>query len=708
MDNFKIKFQDKLSELGHHLLEWLKRLWVKIRRTWKKYHVTKVFILAVLSVALFFSVYLSTLAKQADVDSLRLGLEQTTTVIDDQGEQAGTLYSQKGTFVPIENISTNIQDAIISTEDQRFMRHRGFDPIGIGRAAVGYVVQGGIVGGGSTITQQLAKNAYLTADQTMIRKLRELFLAIEIEKTYPKDTILEMYLNNSYFGQGVWGVQDASLKYFNKNASEINLSEAATLAGMLKAPSNYNPIDNYEAAISRRNVVLSLMEETEAITPEERTTAVNSDLQLVDGYNAQDDYRYPYYFDAVITEAINKYGFDEQVILNGGYRIYTNLNQNHQKQMDAVYDKDYLFETAGDGKLAQSASISIQPQTGGITAVVGGRGDYVFRGLNRATQRQARRQPGSVLKPIGVYPAALEAGYSIDSILEDEQQAFGELANGEPYIPENVDKTYEGEVPMYEALAQSKNTASVWLLNEIGLNRGYNKLKDFGIEMTEGDNNLQAVALGGMEYGTTPLDIASAYTVFANDGVQVEPHFITKIVDPTGAVVVDNTAPKSKRVLSKQVNDDMNRMLLNVFANGNAQSIQPANFEIAGKTGTTQTEHGAGVKDQWVVGYTPDLVVASWQGFDPTDETHYLRSWTPSGIGQVAKAEFETMLPYTTGTQFAVDETDIEVIVRDNTRNEVIDNIRNGLESTGNVIRDVTGRAVEGAKNIFDSFFNNR
>ncbi len=187
-------------------------------------------------------------------------MEQTTTIYDVNNEEAGTLYSQKGTFVSIEEISGSIEQAVISTEDKRFYKHSGFDPIGIARAAVGYVINGGnIVGGGSTITQQLAKNAYLTLDQTVIRKLKELFLAIEIEKVYTKDEILEMYLNNSYFGNGVWGVEDASQKYFGKSAVDITLSEASTIAGMLKAPTNYNPIDNYDDAISRRNTVLDLM-----------------------------------------------------------------------------------------------------------------------------------------------------------------------------------------------------------------------------------------------------------------------------------------------------------------------------------------------------------------------------------------------------------------------------------------------------------------
>ena len=709
MDKLKIKAKEYGQIAWDFSKEKLQRFWVLLRRTWKKYHVTKVGILFVLTVGLFLSLILTIQARQISVESLQVGLQVPTRIMDDQGEEAGTLYSQKGTYVPIEEISPTIQKAVISTEDQRFREHMGFDPIGIGRAAVGYALNGRIVGGGSTITQQLTKNAYLTADQTLLRKLKELFLAIEIEKSYSKDTILEMYLNNSYFGQSVWGVQDASMKYFNKNAADLSISEGATLAGILKNPSNYNPIDDYETAIGRRNVVLSLMEETQAITPEERQAAINSDLAISDVYEMRSAYHYPYYFDAVISEAKNRYKIDEQDLLNNGFTIYTALNQEQQKQMTNIYNEDWRFETAADGTKSESASIALDPATGGITAVMGGRNEenYTLRGLNRATQM--RRSPGSSIKPLGVYAPALEAGWKIDSLLVDERITYGVDENGEGgETPENVDKVYDGELPMYEALAVSKNAATMWLLNEIGLRRGYNKIQEFGLTVTEGDYGLNAVALGGMINGVTPLEMASAYSVFANDGVRVEPHFITKIVDATGAIIVDNTKPKTKRVLSKDVNDDMNRMLLNVVENGGARSVKPAGYQIAAKTGTHQTLIREGAADQWIVGYTPDLVIASWAGYDETnvEEGHYLKSFTSAGIGQVLKAEFETMIPHTNQTEFAVDNSDIEVIVRENQQNETVERIKEGVKEAGKVIREQTDRAVDGAKRLLDRFMN--
>lgn len=706
MDNVKIKMKEYAKIAWDFLKEKFQIFWMHFRRLWKKFHVTKVSILLFLIVSLVLSVYLTIGARQANVKNLRAGLEQTTTVIDAQGEEAGSLYSQKGTFISLEDMSPTVQQAVVSTEDQRFLSHRGFDVIGIGRAAVGYLIQGEIVGGGSTITQQLAKNAYLTADQTMGRKLKELFLAIEIEKAYTKPEILEMYLNNSYFGQGVWGVQDASKKYFNKNASELTISEGASLAAMLKAPTNYNPIDNYERAIERRNVVLSLMVETGAITEEQRQETRTTDLALADGYTNADDYRYPYYFDAVISEAENKYGFEEQDILNGGYTIYTTLNQAQQQKMHEVYAKDELFETASNNVGAQSASIAIHPKTGGVTAVVGGRGEHTFRGFNRATSTQMRRQPGSIIKPLSVYAPALEAGYEITDILIDADITYRE--GEEAYNPQNYNHEFAGEIPMYEALAESKNAATVWLLDQIGIRRGYNKLKEFGISVTEADYDYGPVALGGMTKGTNPLEMASAYSVFANDGVRVEPHFITKIVDATGAVVVDNSKPKEKRVLSQEVNDDMNRMLLNVYANGLAQSIQPAGYEVAGKTGTTQTNFNSGATDQWVVAYTPDLVIASWQGFDKTDEDHYLASSTLRGIGEVVKQEFEMMLPHTQGTEFAVADTDIEVIVRQNQENQPLEMLRENLKKGGEILRESTKQAVDGAKKVWEAFMNSQ
>lgn len=697
-NEIKNRIKRVFSTIHEYASPRLQRLFLILKRKWKKLHLTKILILSVLTVALGFSVYLAILAEAADVDSLHAGLAQPTTVMDESGEEAGRLYAQKGTYIEIEAMSGNIRDAVISTEDQRFERHRGFDPIGLSRAAVGYLVnRGQIVGGGSTITQQLAKNAYLSADQTIMRKLKELFLAIEIEKNYSKDYILEMYLNNAYFGNGVWGVEDASLKYFGKSAGEVTVPEAAALAAMLKAPSHYNPIDDYERAIERRNVVLKLMEDTETITTEEKLTYQGTDLNLSDSYDREDSYRYPYYFDAVIREADNVYGIEEEDLLNNGYTIYTSLDQTHQQQMDAVYENDRLFETAPDGTLAQSASVVLDPKTGGVTAVVGGRGDYTFRGLNRATQ--SYRQPGSVIKPLGVFAPALEEGYTPYSMLVDEELSYGETE----YTPTNLSGTYQGEVPMYDALSNSLNAPTVWLLNEIGIDKSVSKLARFGIDVDDSERTLGTVALGGgWNKGVSPLQIASAYSAFSNDGLRAEPHFITKIVDATGAIVVDNTEVKRTRVMSKEVSDEMNSMLLSVYESGTARNNQPNGYKIAGKTGTTQTESGVGATDQWIVGYTPDIVMASWTGYDV--DSHHLTTYSSQGIGMVLKEQMESILPHTEQSTFLVEEAG-EGYQEEQDRS-ILDQFTGGMEEAGEIIKEGASLFKDKTSELFDRFRN--
>lgn len=698
MNTNKLKEFLKLNmkRLTNYSTPRLQRFFTVLKRKWKRFHLTKLLILSVLLVSLGFSIYLAILAKAANVNTLHAGLAQSTTIVDENGEEAGTLYAQKGTFVQIDAISENITDAVVSTEDQRFQSHNGFDPIGLGRAAVGYVLnRGQIVGGGSTITQQLAKNAYLSADQTIMRKLKELFLAIEIEKNYSKDQILEMYLNNAYFGNGVWGVEDASAKYFGKSAQEITVPEAAAIAAMLKAPSHYNPIDNYERAIERRNVVLKLMEDTETISTEDKLNYQESGLNLVDTYNRQDGYKYPYYFDAVTLEASNVYGIDEEDLLNNGYTVYTSLNQEHQQQMDEVYRNDALFESAQDGTMAQSASVALNPKTGGVTAVVGGRGEYTFRGLNRATQ--SFRQPGSVIKPLGVYAPALEAGYSPYSILVDEELSYGDT----DYTPTNLSGTYQGEVPMYEALSNSLNAPTVWLLNEIGIDRGIRKLERFGVDTSESDRNLGAIALGGMDTGVSPLQMASAYSVFSNDGLRADPHFITKIVDATGAIVVDNTEAEARRVLSEEVSDEMNSMLLSVFESGTARNNKPNGYNVAGKTGTTQTEGDSGSKDQWIVGYTPDIVLASWTGYDVNN--HHLTTNSSQGIGRVMKAQLEGILPHTEQSTFLVEEAGEGYQEEESS---LFDQFTGGVEEAGEILKEGASLFKNKASELFNEFRN--
>ncbi|OTP23161.1 PBP1A family penicillin-binding protein [Enterococcus thailandicus] len=668
------------------------------RRIWKKYHINKVILLLGLIFILVTSVYLFILAKQANVETLKSGLSQSTVIYDKDNEEAGTLYAQKGTYVELDAISPYIQDAVISTEDRNFYNHHGFDVKGIARAAVRMLTSGSTAGGGgSTITQQLAKNAYLTLDQTFDRKAKELFLAIEIEKKYSKEEILTMYLNNAYFGNGVWGVQDAARRYFGVNASDVTLSEAATIAGMLKGPGIYNPIDNPENANNRKNTVLSVMKENEKITAEQ--ASVESQTNITDYLNdtytdSESGYRYPYYFDAVIDEAVEAYGLDESDVMNKGYKIYTALDQNYQKQLEATYQNGQLFPAdASDGAMVQSASVALNPKNGGVQALVGRRGEHVFRGFNFATQM--KRSPGSTIKPLSVYSAALESGYLPSSTLQDAPQSY--------YAAQNYDGTYQGEVPMYQAVAQSLNLPAVWLLHEIGLQKGYDKAEEFGLSLSKSDK-YYGLALGGLEKGVSPLTMAGAYSAFANDGQMYSPHLITKIVDSTGAVIVDNTDKKPKQVISKETAEQMTSMLLGTFSNGTAVAANPAGYTVAGKTGTTETNFDATkANDQWIVGYTPDVVISTWMGYEESSELHYLEGTSGNVVGRVFKSAAEGILPYTSNTSFSVADayaTGGEVVPADQVDNpsEAEDNAEKWKEN----LDQYGEKAKEGLKNFGD------
>lgn len=644
------KTKEQLIRFWRWIKPYLKKFYQWLSRIWKKYHFTKIIILLSLVGILVTSTYLFYVAKTTNVADLSSGLKESTVIYDKNGEEAGHFRAEKSnSYVDLEEISPYVLDALISTEDRRFYEHHGFDLKGIARAAMRVVINRSTVGGGgSTITQQLAKNAYLTLDQTFTRKAKELFLAIEIEKQYSKEEILAMYLNNSYFGSGVWGVQDAAKKYFGLNASDLSVGQAATLVGLLKGPSIYNPIDNLEAAKNRRDTVLSVMAETGKITPEMATEQQQVALgdQLYDAYNPEGSgYQYPYYFDAVIDEAVRLYGLDGDDVMKRGYKIYTALDQNYQVNMQALYAQNGYFPPNGpNGDLVQSASVAMDPNTGGIQGLIGRRGDYTFRGFNFAISM--KRSPGSTIKPLSVYTPALEAGYKPDSILKDEPQSY--------YKAKNFDGTYQGEATMYESVAHSLNLPAVWLLHEIGLNKGYNKAKEFGLPLDESDK-YYGLALGGLKHGTSPAVMASAYGVFANGGTLYPPHLITKIIDSTGAVIVDKTQVKGKRIISKETSDEMTSMLLGTFSNGTGVSAAPYNYTIAGKTGTTESSFDTTKSnDQWMIAYTPDVVISTWIGFEISSKENVLSGTGGENMGALFKAQAEGILPYTKQTPFAV------------------------------------------------------
>ncbi|MGY3750008.1 PBP1A family penicillin-binding protein [Vagococcus acidifermentans] len=692
----------KLSASFQKIWSWLKPYWNRFRKwrrhVWKKYHVNKIILLTALVAILGFSMYLFYVAKSTNVSTLKSGLEQVTTVYDKDGDEAGTLskYGQKGTFVTIDQVSQHIKDAVISTEDKRFYEHKGFDVRGIARAAVRMVINRNTSGGGgSTITQQLAKNAYLTLDQTFDRKARELFLAIEIEKQYSKDEILEMYLNNAYFANGVWGVEDASHKYFGKSAADVTIDEAAVIAGMLKGPGIYNPIDHLDNAKDRRDTVLDLMVTNGKLDEATAGQLKSEELYVRDDfYHVDDSYTFPYYFDDVINEAEHKAGIKDEDLVSKGYKIYTTLDQNYQKAMNTSFENDSLFPpNAEDGEKVQGASIAINPTTGGVMAVVGGRGDYTPRGLNRATNSTVSLSPGSTLKPLAVYTPALEAGYEPNDMLKDEPLSF--------YDVQNYTRTYSGQAPMYQALAQSLNAPAVWLLNEIGLDRGYKKVEKFGISLNEKDR-YYGLALGGLTKGTNPLKMASAYSVFANQGERIEPYYITKIVDASGTVVYENK-PKSVRVTTPEVAEEMTSMMQGVFSSGTGVDAQPYGYTMAGKTGTTESVNvDDASKDQWIIGYTPDVVIATWVGFDESSETHYLTGGSGSNLATLFRDESQRILAASPGTPFSVADASQE-----NQTTESEEDFRQKLGEFGNNVKEnagkLGGKLKEGAEVLKDS-----
>lgn len=615
------------------------------RRFWRRFHLTKILLIIGLGFSLLTGGYLFYLAKTTNVKDLQNALKATTIIYDKNGDQAGSLTGQKGTYVELDAISENLQNAVVATEDRSFYKNSG---INYGRFFLAILTLGRS-GGGSTITQQLAKNAYLSQDQTVERKAKEFFLALEINKKYSKKEILTMYLNNAYFGNGVWGIEDASKKYFGVSASQLSLDQSAVLAGMLKGPEIYNPLYSVENATNRRNTVLQNMVAAGYIDQKtaDQSAAVDIHGQLVDAYEGKsEDYRYPSYFDAVINEAVNEYGLTEEDIVKNGYRIYTELDQNYQASMQVIYDNTALFPVAEDGTRAESGSVALDPKTGGVRALVGRVGSDEnpgFRTYNYATQ--AARSPGSTIKPLVVYSPAVAEGWSTNKELDNSTTQYGsyEVNN---YAGIQSSPT----VPMYQALAESLNLPAVATANDLGLDTVFEYGKKFGLNMDKVEKSL-AVALGA-GVTTNPMQMAQAYGTFANGGVMNDAHLITKIENASGQVVKSHSQ-KSTRVLSGSTTDKMTNMMLGTFSNGTGVNAAPYGYTMAGKTGTTETSFNKDLSgDQWVIGYTPDVVISQWLGFPTTDENHYLTDSSAGTASEIFRNVANSVLPYTDGTQF--------------------------------------------------------
>lgn len=542
------------------------------------------------------------------IDEKKLLFHSDSQMINPKGEVVSKLYMENRELVEIKDIPLHVQEAFVAIEDKRFYEHHGLDFLGIARAFIKDILAGAKIEGASTITQQLARNIFLSHEKTIWRKTKEVIIAINLERRYTKQKILEMYLNAIYFGHGMYGIQSAANYYFNKDSKDLSLEEGAVLAALPKAPNNYSPVHNMVKSRERRNVVLNQMIECGFIQKEEGENAKKKGIELD---VTPPNYESPYltYMDMVFEEAREKYGITEDELLAGGYQVYVTIDETLQKKAYELFKDKELFPGMDD--TVEGAFVLMENETGGIQAAIGGR-KYKLKTLNRL---YVKRQPGSTLKPPVVYAPALETGdYTPYSLLKNEQMSFGD------YTPHNYNNVYTDTITMYDAIKQSANIPAVWLLDQIGVEEGKKYLKKAGISIE--DEGL-SVALGGLAEGITPVDMMKMYRAFIMEGKVVEPHVITKIVDSRGEVLAEHLVHE-KQIYSKQTAWYMTKMLRATVVDGTAKAGHFP-YAMAGKTGSTNFPLVKnGVRDAWFVGYTPKYVGAIWSGYDRTDEQHYL------------------------------------------------------------------------------------
>ena len=549
--------------------------------------------------------------------------DQTSSLYDVNGQVYTTLNKgENRTSITLSEMPQYLIDATIATEDARFYKHHGIDVKRIFGAAAKDIFAGGYSQGASTITMQLARNAILE-DQSkkMTRKIKEALLALQIEKNYSKEEILDFYLNEIYIGQGnTYGVQAGAKLYFNKDVKDLTLSEAAMLVGVIRGPKVYSPFNDLEKATQRRNTVLNNLMKYYPQYTAEAQAAKKEKLVIREGDSALvTSYDYPWYTDYVIDQAesiLTDAGIDSSQIYIGGLQIYTTINQDVQKAMEDVYDNSSYFPPSNTDNPIQSAMVVTDPSTGQIRGIIGGREYTTKRGFNRGVD--LKRQPGSTIKPIAVYGPALEAGYSPASVVNDSPTSFGS------YSPTDYDGRWRGIISMREAIMNSVNMPAVKFLQKIGVNDGLAFAQSLGLPLNSSSDANLSLALGGISDGVSPLDMAGAYSAFANGGIYIKPYCITRIEDKKGNILYEAN-PQQKIVMSEQTAYLITDMLKSVTQSGTGTHAQ-MNRPVASKTGTTQLPDKPqfagklGNKDAWFAAYTPELCGVVWMGYDKEED----------------------------------------------------------------------------------------
>ncbi len=532
----------------------------------------------------------------------------TTRIFASDGTLIGTLYRENRTWTHLDQVSPHLLEAVLAIEDSRFYEHRGVDPKGVLRAVASRASSDGGTQGASTITMQLARNLFLSPKQTLDRKLKEVLVALEVEKSFTKDEILELYLNQIYFGAGAYGVHSAADQYFGKRPKDLTAAEASLLAGLPQAPSDYSPFVDEAAAKARQKIVLDRMLEIEALTPEEYDQAWAEVQKQTYASRKKAEFtvlRVPYFTSYVIKQLYKQ--FDEEMLFQGGLNIYTTVDLSLQNKGEQIV-KEAVARDRAALNVHQAAFVTVENGTGYIRAMVGGTGWQDEAQFNRAWQ--AERQPGSSFKTF-VYATALECGYRADMSMLDAPLDI----NG--WKPKNSTGRFSGNVSVDNAFRQSVNIIAVKLMQLTGPNRVIEVTRRLGV--TGKMNPFYSLALGATDL--TVLEMADAISTIPNSGIRIPASPIKLITDRDGNVVIDNRFPEKKDVLSESTASEMMKMMRGVVVSGTGGRAYLPNHETAGKTGTTDS-----YRDAWFVGFTRDYTTAVWCGNDD-----YSQMWRSFG-----------------------------------------------------------------------------
>lgn len=571
-----------------------------------------------------FFLYINTAKSAVSFDKELLQEANTTIDIYDQNNNKINATNGKKALVAYEELPNYVKDAFISIEDKDFYKHSGLNYKRIAKAFVSNIKSKSLKEGASTISQQLIKNTHLSSEKTIQRKINEMALTIQLEKTFSKDEILETYLNVIYFGNGAYGLENASYTYFGKPATSLTIAQSALLAGMIKSPKNYSPILNYDNAIARRNLVLKEMKKDGKITEQEYQTAISEPIEIT---NKTLKTNRNFYEEATLLEAEQILDLSSKEIALGQYKIWTYQNPIDQKSLSDAINNQSFYLVNEYGNTADSCGVVIDNKTGGITAFDG---KSVYDIINM------KRSPGSSLKPVLVYAPALESGkISPSTPILDEQTSF---AN---YSPQNVGGIYYGWIDATKSVEKSLNIPAIKILKTTGIEYSKKYAQKCGIDFENSDNNY-AIALGAITNGTTVTQLANSYIPFANSGEFIKAKFIKKICNKNGDVVYQNNE-KSEKVFSKETAYLMTSMLKSGVQKGTSSRLNSLNFEIAGKTGTVGIKNTNLNSDAWSVAYTPQKTACTWLGNSTGEKEYMLEGKNNGGTATTSmlKAVFE-------------------------------------------------------------------